>query len=285
MTDETDLADDARPTGTLYLVPTPLGADSDPREVLPAATLAALSRLDCFVVENAKTARAFLKAAGTDQPLQQLEMNELNEHTPPDALPRLLAPLRSGRDVGLLSEAGCPAIADPGATLVEAAHAAGIRVVPLIGPSSLLLALMASGLNGQRFAFSGYLPAQPEARARRLRELEQRSAVGDETQLWIETPYRNRHVFDTALAVLAPSTRLLVASQLSLAGESIASRSVHDWRIAPPPALDRQPAVFGLLAARKPGGAARQRSDEDLRSRPAGKRKPFSAGRRSRPGQ
>ena len=282
-------------TGVLYLIPTPLGAESDPRAMLPTATLAALASLDCFVVENARTARAFLKAAGTDTPLQQLEMHELNEHTPPDALPRLLAPLRSGRDVGLLSEAGCPAVADPGAALVEAAHAAGIRVVPMVGPSSLLLALMASGLNGQRFAFAGYLPAQAEARARRLRELESRSASGDETQLWIETPYRNRQVFDAALAVLAPSTRLLVASQLSLPGEAIASRTVHAWRTATPPPLDRQPTVFGLLAARGPGGAAYAPNGDGKRGarptksasivKPAAGGKPFSATRRSRPGR
>ena len=236
--------------GTLYLIPTPLGSDSDPHAALPAATLAAVAPLDCYVVENAKTARAFLKAAGTVQPLQALEMHELSEHTPIEALPGLLAPLLAGRDVGLMSEAGCPAVADPGARLVEAAHAAGIRVVPLIGPSSLLLALMASGLEGQRFAFAGYLPAQADARAARLRELERRSAAGDETQLWIETPYRNRQVFETALTVLAPSTRLLVAARLSLAGESIATRTIHAWRAAAPE-LGREPTVFGLLAERR----------------------------------
>jgi len=239
--------------GRLFLIPTPLGAGSDPRRLLPADTLAAVARLDCFVVENAKAARAFLKAAGTDKPLQALEMAELSEHTTAAAIPGLLAPLLAGRDVGLLSDAGCPAVADPGAALVAAAHEAGIEVVPLVGPSSLLLALMASGLNGQRFAFAGYLPAQPDARAARLRELERRSAAGDETVLWIETPYRNRQVFETALAVLAPETRLTVASQLTLAGEAVRTRRVHDWRKAPPE-IPREPTVFALLA---PPGLAR----------------------------
>jgi 16S rRNA (cytidine1402-2'-O)-methyltransferase len=257
----------ARP-GRLFLIPTPLGAASDPHRVLPADTLAAVARLDCFVVENAKTARAFLKAAGTDTPLQALEMAELSEHTPIQAIPGLLAPLLAGRDMGLLSEAGCPAVADPGATLVAAAHEAGIEVVPLVGPSALLLALMASGLNGQCFAFAGYLPAQPDARAARLRELERRSATGGETVLWIETPYRNRQVLDTALAVLAPETRLTVASQLTLPGESTATRRIHDWRKAPPE-IPREPTVFALLAA--PGAGPRRGSDRDERGARSGR--------------
>lgn len=244
--------------GRLFLIPTPLGAQSDPRGVLPAVTLAAIAPLDCFVAESAKSARAFLKAVGTDKPLQALEISELNEHTPGAAVTELLKPLRTGRDVGLLSEAGCPAVADPGANLVAAAHAAGIRVIPLIGPSSLLLALMASGLNGQRFSFVGYLPSEAEARAMRLRELEHRSRDNDETLLWIETPYRNQHVYETALAVLAPATRLFVGAQLSLADESTTMRTVHDWRAAPAQ-LAREPTVFGLLAARALGPVGREK--------------------------
>lgn len=157
--------------GTLYLVPVPLGPTA-PQESLPANVLAAIRPLAHFVVEQAKTARAFLKAAGTDLPLQELQLQELNEHTKANELGRLLEPLRAGHDVGLLSEAGCPAVADPGANLVALAQQEGIRVVPLIGPSSLLLALMASGLNGQRFAFQGYLPAKEADRTKVLRELE-----------------------------------------------------------------------------------------------------------------
>ena len=158
-----------RAKGRLFLIPTPLGADTDPRRVLPLDTLDAIARLDCFVAEKAKSARGFLKGVGTDKPLLELDIQELNEHTPASAVAGLLAPLQEGRDVGLLSEAGCPAVADPGANLVAAAHAAHIAVVPLVGPCSPLLALMASGLEGQRFAFVGYLPAQPDARAARLR--------------------------------------------------------------------------------------------------------------------
>jgi len=234
--------------GTLWLIPTPLGAASDPRRALPAETLAAIEPLDYFIVENARSARAFLKAAGTRAPLQALELRELNEHTPPSALPALLAPLRAGRDAGLLSEAGAPAIADPGAALVAAAHAAGIRVRPLIGPSALLLALMASGLNGQRFAFVGYVPAQAEARLQRLREIERRSAREDETALIIETPYRNQALLEAALQVLAPDTRLLVAGDLSLPTERIVLDTVAGWRRARRE-LPRVPTVFALQAS------------------------------------
>jgi 16S rRNA (cytidine1402-2'-O)-methyltransferase len=263
-------AESARAAGRLYLIPTPLGAQSDPRAVLPAETLAVVRRLDCFVVENARSARAFLKSAGTDLPLQALEIHELNEHTQAAAIPGLLAPLHAGRDLGLLSEAGCPAIADPGADLVAAAHALGLRVVPLIGPSAPLLALMASGLNGQRFAFVGYLPAQAEPRAARLRELERRSGIGDETVLWIETPYRNQQVFETALAVLAPSTRLLVAAQLSLPAESVQTRTVHEWQKTGVQ-LEKAPTVFGLLGQRANPGAAPHNPHERARGAVAGR--------------
>ena len=184
--------------GTLYLIPVPLGPTA-PQESLPANVLAAIRPLAHFVVEQAKTARAFLKAAGTDLPLQELQLQELNEHTKANELGRLLEPLRAGHDVGLLSEAGCPAVADPGANLVALAQQEGIRVVPLIGPSSLLLALMASGLNGQRFAFQGYLPAKEADRTKVLRELEGESKKRQQTQIFIETPYRNRAMFDAIL--------------------------------------------------------------------------------------
>ena len=161
-------------SGTLYLIPVPLGAIS-PEMSLPVSVIERVRPLTHFVVENAKSARGFLKAVGTDLPLQALQLEELNEHTKRDELDRLLSPLRAGQDVGLLSEAGCPAVADPGADLVALAQQENIRVVPLIGPSSLLLALMASGLNGQRFAFQGYLPAKETERAKMLHELENES--------------------------------------------------------------------------------------------------------------
>ena len=233
--------------GTLYLVPVPLGPTA-PQDVLTPAVLATIRPLTHFVVEQAKTARAFLKAAGTDQPLQALQLQELNEHTRAEALDALLAPLRAGHDVGLLSEAGCPAVADPGAHLVALAQKEGIRVVPLVGPSSLLLALMASGLNGQRFAFQGYLPAKEAERAKALRDLETESRKRQQTQIFIETPYRNRAMFDAVLQSCQPATRLTVATDLTLPGESVRTLSVAQWKKQTPPEIERRPTVFLLLA-------------------------------------
>lgn len=233
--------------GTLYLIPVPLGAVA-PELSLPATVLERVRPLTHFVVENAKSARAFLKAVGTAQPLQQLQLQELNEHTRADALDRLLAPLLAGQDVGLVSEAGCPAVADPGADLVALAQRESIRVVPLIGPSSLLLALMASGLNGQRFAFYGYLPAREAERDKALRELENESRKRRQTQIFIETPYRNRQLFDGLLKVCQPGTRLTLATDLSLPGESVLTRTIQQWKKLPPPEIERRPTVFLLLA-------------------------------------
>lgn len=233
--------------GTLYLIPVPLGP-TPPQDSLHPAVLATIRPLTHFVVEQAKTARAFLKAAGTEQPLQALQLEELNEHTRPDALDRLLAPLRAGHDIGLLSEAGCPAVADPGANLVAAAQQEDIRVVPLIGPSSLLLALMASGLNGQRFAFQGYLPAKEGERLKALRELESESRKRQQTQLFIETPYRNLQMFDGILAACQATTRLTVATDLTLPSESVKTRTIAQWKKQTPPDIERRPTVFLLLA-------------------------------------
>lgn len=228
--------------GTLYLIPTPLG-DTPLDLVLPEETRRIAARLTHFVVEHAKTARAFLKQVGTEVPLQQLDLAELNEHTRDNVLEALLAPLLAGHDVGLLSEAGCPAVADPGANLVRLAHRRGIRVKPLVGPSSILLALMASGLVGQRFAFHGYLPAKPDERAKALKELEQRAARDDAAQAFIETPYRNAAMLAGILAACRDDTLVTVACDLTLASELVATRRVAEWRKALPD-LDRRPAVF-----------------------------------------
>jgi len=233
--------------GTLYLIPVPLGP-TDPANALPPTVLATIRPLTHFVVEQAKSARAFLKAAGTDRPLQELSLAELNEHTRSNAIEHLLAPLRDGHDIGLLSEAGCPAVADPGANLVALAQRENIRVVPLIGPSSLLLALMASGLNGQRFAFLGYLPAKETERRKALGELEGESRKRQQTQLFIETPYRNRALFDTIVQTCQPSTRLCVATDLTLPGESVRTHSIANWKTLTPPDIERRPTVFLLLA-------------------------------------
>lgn len=227
-------------TPSLYLIPAGLGGA--PAQVLPASAIETVRALRDFAVENAKSARAFL--AGLDMPCP---MRELHIATLGEDCSALLAPMRAGRAMGVISEAGCPAVADPGQALVAAAHAAGFRVVPLVGPSSILLALMASGLEGQRFAFRGYLPRDAAGRARRIRDLEKISRDARETQIFIETPYRNDALLAALLECCAPATRLCVAADLTLPGEDIATRSIAQWRGARR-ALGRRPAVFLLLA-------------------------------------
>ena len=231
-------------SGTLYLIPVPLGPVS-PDACLPPDTLAVARRLGHFVVERAKTARAHLKAMGHPQPIQALQLSELNEHTPAAAIPALLAPLKAGHDLGLLSEAGCPAVADPGAALVMAAHRENIPVVPLIGPSSILLALMASGLGGQRFAFHGYLPAKEPGRSQTLRELEKTARRERATQLFIETPYRSAALLNALATTLAPDTLISVGADLSLPDQLIRTRSAKAWRGQTDAVKDRL-VVFGI---------------------------------------
>ena len=231
----------------LYAIPTPLGGS--PSDALPAPAIERIKGIKDFAVENAKSARAFLGAIG--MPVRELNIKVMGEDSD------LLLTLHQQRDLGLLSEAGCPAIADPGALLIEAAHREGFKVVPLIGPSSIVLALMASGLEGQRFAFCGYLPRDrlaqglavldaPE-RARRIRELEQRSKRESETEIFIETPYRNDALLGTLLEACKPQTKLCIAADLTLPGESIRTLHIEAWRRAKA-VIGRRPAVFLLLA-------------------------------------
>ena len=227
----------------LYAIPTPLGGV--PQEVLPPGVLRIVGGLRDLVAENAKSARAFLSAAGAKP--REVSILELNEHTDLSKVKDLLRPLREGRHLGLVSEAGCPAIADPGAALVDAAHSEGFRVVPLVGPSSIMLALMASGLEGQRFAFCGYLPREARERADRIRGLEKRSREERETEIFIETPYRNDALLSSLLQICAPQTRLCVATDLTLESESVRTRAIADWRRSPA-AVGRRPAVFLFLA-------------------------------------
>lgn len=234
--------------GTLYLLPVPLG-QSPAATVLPAPVLDCAKQLKYFVAENAKSARAFLKSLPSATPVQQIEIHELNEQTPNQRLPELLAPLLAGNDLGLISEAGCPAIADPGANLVALAQQEDIRVVPLVGPSSILLALMGSGLSGQHFAFHGYLPVKDEERGKKLQALEKDSRQEKRAQIFIETPYRNGQMLATLLAVCAPNTRICVATDLTLASQCITTRSVAEWRRQDLPEIDRRPTVFLLQAA------------------------------------
>lgn len=248
-------------SGTLFLIPNTLGqADpglDDPlAPVIPAGVLALTAKLDYFVAENAKTTRAFLKLVAMAHPLckalQEIEIAELNINTAPAALPALLAPLLAGRDAGLISEAGVPAVADPGANLVRLAHAHGITVRPLVGPSSLLLAVMASGLNGQSFAFNGYLPIDGAQRAKRIKELEERSRQDKQTQLFIETPYRNGALLDALTTMCRSDTLISVATDLTLPSESIKTQTAAKWKnelgSGRAPDFHKKPTVFLLLA-------------------------------------
>ena len=233
--------------GRLYLIPVPLG-QTPPASVLPAAVCDCARQLTHFVAENAKSARAFLKSLPSAFPIQQIDIRELSEHTPASGLPALLAPLLAGIDVGLISEAGCPAVADPGAQLVALAHAHDIEVLPLVGPSSILLALMGSGLSGQNFAFHGYLPAKEDARRKRIGELERESRQAQRTQIFIETPYRNTQMLETLIGCCAAQTRIGIATDLTLESQYIATRTPAQWRALPRPDLDRRPTVFLLQA-------------------------------------
>ncbi len=234
--------------GCLFLIPVPL-TDFDGLEQLPKMVVETVRALNHFVVEDAKTARRILKEFAHPTPLALIRMATLNEHTPAAEVASLLHPLSTGFDVGLMSEAGCPAVADPGAQLVRLAHQQGFTVVPMVGPSSILLALMASGLEGQRFAFQGYLPVDNATRRTRILQLEKRSRVERETQIFIETPYRNIALLTALLETLNPGALLCVALDLAGPQQVIRTASVAEWRRAPHLPLDRKPAVFLFLAA------------------------------------
>lgn len=221
--------------GTLYLIPNTLSSPTDINHdtlnaVLPIQVQTIVHECNHFVVETAKVARQFLKAVGTQTPLQELHISELNVKTADEVVNQLLAPVLAGHNLGLLSDAGCPAVADPGARLVEAAHRAGVRVVPLVGPSSILLALMGSGLNGQKFAFHGYLPIDAVQKAKEIKRLEQESKNHAQTQMFIETPYRNMQLFETLLKTLQSNTRLCVGTDLTLPTEWLRTQTVGEWQ-------------------------------------------------------
>ncbi|MGA8862261.1 MAG: SAM-dependent methyltransferase [Gallionella sp.] len=232
--------------GTLYLIPNALG-DTPAEQVLPQHVIGLVRKLRHFVVEQPKSARHFLSLLKPEQPIQTMHFATLNEHTTADELPDLLAPLLTGQDVGIISEAGCPGIADPGAELVNLAHRHGIRVVPLVGPSSILLALMASGLNGQCFAFHGYLPVAETERKRAIANLEAESIKRKQTQVFIETPYRNDKMLAALLGQCRPETLLCVATDITLPGEQIQTRIIAQWKSQPLPQLNKRPSLFLLL--------------------------------------
>ena len=231
--------------GKLYLVPTPLG-DYPPSEVLPAPTLEVLRGVTLFFVEEVRTARRFLSAAGLKGHIEELEFHEINEHSSPEAIESLGALLGS-RDAVLMSEAGLPAVADPGAQLVAMAHRLNVEVVPFVGPSSLMMALMSSGMNGQKFAFTGYLPVKSDARRAALVELEKISARLSQSQIIIETPYRNDSLFGDMLSAFRPSTRICIAADITLPTQFIRTRTVGEWRRSRPE-IGKRPCVFVVMA-------------------------------------
>ncbi len=232
--------------GLLYLLPNTLG-ETAPEAVISAAVLHRARSLDYLIAENPKTARAFLKRIGSTRALQGIRVERLDHNTPAGDIASLLEPVLAGRDAGLLSEAGIPAVADPGANLVRLAHERGVRVVPMSGPSSILLALSASGLEGQRFAFHGYLPIAATELVPALKELERQSRRLGQTQIFIETPYRNDRTLAAMLRALHPATLVCVAADLTLDSETVRSRTVAAWR-KEPPQLKGRPTVFLFLA-------------------------------------
>lgn len=232
--------------GRLYLIPSPLG-ENDPAEVIPAPVLSSLGRFRTFVVEEVRTIRRYLSRAGLKGKIEGLEFHELNEHTDDTTIESYLSLFDSGNDVALISEAGLPAVADPGAKLVALAHRHGIRVVPLVGPSSLMLALMASGLNGQSFAFCGYIPAKTDERRSKLRTIEKVSAQLNQTQILIETPYRNDALFADILSVCSPATRVCVAADITTENEYIMTKKVAQWKKTGL-VIGKRPCVFLILA-------------------------------------
>ncbi|MDR1591713.1 MAG: SAM-dependent methyltransferase [Prevotellaceae bacterium] len=230
--------------GILYLIPTTL-SDAPPERVMPSGNSAIVSGIRFFVVENIRTARRFLKLMNPETEIDTLTFFELNTHTPAEEKSVFLQPLHDGYDVGILSEAGCPAVADPGAEIVSMAQACGIRVAPLVGPSSILLALMGSGFNGQRFAFEGYLPIDRQARTSRLKQLEKRISSEQQTQIFIETPYRNRVLIEDMLRTLQPATKLCIAADLTADSQFLQTKTIAQWREHLPD-VHKRPCIFLL---------------------------------------
>lgn len=232
------------PSGTLYLFPVTLG-ETEVSLVIPAYNIELIKKITVFIAEDAKNARRFLKQCGYPD-ISKVEILLLNEHTKGAELPSLINDLFQGKDIGLLSDAGCPGIADPGAEVVKHAHQKNIKVVPLVGPSSIVLSIMASGFNGQNFAFNGYLPIEKPARIKRIKELEQLAYKNNQSQFFIETPYRNPSVFDDLLQNLGGKTLLCLGINLTTATEKTMTKSIADWKKAVKPDLYKVPVVFGV---------------------------------------
>jgi 16S rRNA (cytidine1402-2'-O)-methyltransferase len=228
--------------GKLYLIPTTLG-DVEPMDVLPQTVKRAIEFIDDYIVENDKTARKFIKSINPEKVQSELRIRHLNKHTEPSEYAEMIKPCLVGKNVGLMSEAGCPGVADPGAVIVKIAHEKGIQIVPLVGPSSILLAMMGSGMNGQNFAFNGYLPIEKGEKKSALKNLEKLSTEKNQSQIFIETPYRNNKMLEDILQALQPNTHLCVAADITLPTEFIKTLKVSDWKKTSID-LHNRPAIF-----------------------------------------
>ncbi|MBE6220465.1 MAG: SAM-dependent methyltransferase [Rikenellaceae bacterium] len=231
--------------GVLYMIPCPISDSTEVYDVVPETNRRIMDSLDYFIVENVRSARRFLSKARISRRIEELEFVELNEHTVAGAaVEAMVKPIEQGRSAGVISEAGVPGVADPGALVVEVCHKRGIRVVPLVGPSSILLAMMASGLNGQSFAFVGYLPVKPPERAKELKALERRAHVEQQSQIFIEAPYRNVKLAEQILTVCAADTKLTIACDITSPDEIIVTHSVAQWRKCGIPDIAKRPTIF-----------------------------------------
>ena len=232
-------------SATLYLIPCPISDDTAVADVTPAANQAIIDSLDYFIVENTRSARRFLSKSGYAKAIDEATFVELNEHTSsPTEIARMIEPLKAGRSAGVISEAGVPAVADPGQAVVELCHKHNIRVVPLVGPSSILMAVMASGLSGQSFAFNGYLPIKEPERSKTIKRLESRARTEHQSQLFIEAPYRNVKLLEQMLKSLNPDTRLCVACDITSKSEYIRTQTVAQWRKSTMPDIQKRPTIF-----------------------------------------
>lgn len=231
------------PKGKLYLLPVPLGPDANPADVLPETIARAIEFIDHYIVENEKTARRFIKAILPAKKQPDLKLSVLNKHTETSEHNAFIQPCMEGKNVGLMSEAGCPGVADPGAAIVKLAHDKGIQVVPLVGPSSILLAIMASGMNGQSFAFNGYLPIDKGEKKSALKAFEKLSQDKKQSQLFIETPYRNNKLLEDIINTLQPTTHLCIAADITLPTELIKTKTIAQWKKEMPD-LHNRPCIF-----------------------------------------
>ncbi len=232
-----------KPYGKIYMIPCPI-SEGNPYDVLPEANRAVMAHIDYFIVENTRSARRFLSAAKIGRPIEEFVFAECNEHTTEMEIAPLLKPVLEGRDCGIISEAGLPGVADPGADVVAVAQSKGIEVVPLVGPSSILLALMASGQNGQSFAFNGYLPIKPAERTKAIKNFERRAMQEGQSQIFIEAPYRNDKLFADFLSTLSPSVRLTVAVDITSPTQVIRTLPIVEWRKVSRPEMHKRPTIF-----------------------------------------